>query len=247
MMKYIKNPNLPETKVNTVICGTEDEDILDFFKRNDISIISIKPNNEIDIAVSTHADMAVSHLGNNVIIADKNQKNLQEELCSLNFKVHFAKNEISGKYPQDIALNFAVVGNNIIGNFKYVDENLLNLISDKRKIDVKQGYCKCSILVIDENAVITDDESIYRKTTENGIDSLLVSKGDILLSGHEYGFIGGASGKISKETVVFFGDIRKHKDYEKIVLFTKKHGCNFICTDDKELRDIGGIISIIEE
>jgi hypothetical protein len=121
------------------------------------------------------------------------------------------------------------------------------MISSKKKIEVKQGYCKCSVLIVDENSVITDDESIHRKMSENGIDSLFVSKGDISLPGHEYGFIGGSSGKISKETIIFFGDVRNHRDFKKISEFITNHGCKFICTDSGALRDIGGFISITEE
>lgn len=247
MMKYIQNPNLPQSKVKILICGTEDEAVLDYFRNNDISVIGISPNINIDNAVSTHADMALLHLGNNVVIADKNQTNLSDELQALGIVVNYTQKEIFGNYPSDVALNFAVVGNYVIGNFKYADENLMNMIADKKRINVKQGYCKCSVLIVDENAVITDDESIYRKTTENGIEALLVSKGDISLPGYEYGFIGGASGKISKNTIVFFGDISKHDDFEKIVSFIESHDCKYVCTDNKKLRDIGGFISVIEE
>lgn len=247
MMRYIEKPNLPQGKVKTVICGTSDKSILDFFNRNDISVIYSEPNLKIDSAVSAHADMAALHLGKNVVITDKFQVNLQEKLIASDFEVHSTQKEIAGKYPHDIALNFAVSGNDIIGNFKYADENLLNMVSDMNKIHVKQGYCKCSVLIVDENAIITDDESIFRKMLENGADALLVSKGDISLSGHEYGFIGGASGKISKDTVVFFGNVRAHRDFENIASFIESYGCKYVCTDYNNLRDIGGFISIIEE
>ena len=79
------------------------------------------------------------------------------------------------------------------------------------------------------------------------LTELIHQKGDIALCGHPYGFIGGASGKISDSTVVFFGDIRKHGDFERISEFLHLHGCDFECTDKGSLRDIGGILPIIEE
>ena len=121
-----------------------------------------------------------------------------------------------------------------------------DLVSDMQKIKVNQGYCKCSTLVVKENALITDDESIYHKMRENGTEALLVSKGDIFLKEHDYGFIGGASGKISNDTIVFFGNIFLHRDSEMIISFIREHGCSYLCTDNGPLRDIGGIIPLSE-
>ena len=97
-----------------------------------------------------------------------------------------------------------------------------------------------------DNAVITDDESIYKALCLNGVDTLLISKGDIVLNGHNYGFIGGASYKISESKVLFFGDITKHRDYKKIADFIEKHGCEIIFLDFP-LTDFGGIIPITEK
>lgn len=247
MIKFIINPNLPQGCVDKIICGTDDTDILKFFHDKNITVLANDPNMHIDSAVSTHADMAALHLGDKIIIIDKAQRSLKKALIDNGFCVTETLAEIAGEYPDDIALNFTVTDGYIAGNFTFADDNLLKLLSDKTKIQVKQGYCKCSVLVIDDKAIITDDESIYRKASENGIESLLISKGDVMLSGHEYGFIGGASGKISSDTVVFFGNIKLHRDYEKISCFLKKHGCSYICTDNNSLRDIGGIIPLTEK
>ena len=133
-----------------------------------------------------------------------------------------------------------------MGNFAFADDKLLTLTESLSKLDIKQGYCKCSCLVINENALITDDKSIYNIALKNGVDCLLVSKGDVTLPGHNYGFIGGASGKISKTEVLFFGDVTKHRDYKKIADFIEKHGCKIISLDFP-LTDFGGIIPITEE
>ena len=62
-----------------------------------------------------------------------------------------------------------------------------------------------------------------------------------------YGFIGGASVKIAADSVLFFGDVTRHRDFEKINSFLESHGCGFVCTDNGPLRDIGGAVSLIEE
>ena len=246
MMKFIENPNLPESNVKTVICGTDDKNILAFFEEKGIEIISSERNNLIDSAVSEHADMAAVHLGNKKIVTDKNQTVLIKKLRNIGMTVFETKHDVAGEYPNDVKLNFTVLGKTAIGCFRFADENLKRELVDFNKINVNQGYCKCSVLVVCNNALITDDISIYRKAGENGFDCLSIEKGDVSLPGHEYGFIGGASGKISKNTIVFFGDIRKHRNFHDIENFIKKYNCSFVCTDENELRDIGGIIPIIE-
>ncbi len=247
MNGIINFPNLPKAKVKTLICTDKDKAVMDFFKSEGISVISNQANIDIDPAVSFHTDMAVLHTGKYNIILDKRQSVLREKLTVLGFSVTETSEKIKGSYPSDIKLNIALIGNYAFGNFKYNDKNALSLLDDKTFAPVKQGYTKCSVLVVSENAAITDDESIYRKMIEKGIDGLLISKGDISLSGHDYGFIGGASGKISENEVVFFGDITRHRDFYLISAFLQKHGCSFRCTDNGMLRDIGGIIPLTEE
>ncbi len=247
MMSFVKSPNLPQKKVRAVICSDIDESVISFFNKNSIKAFCNKPNTSIDVAVCSHADMCAVHLGGNKIIVEKTQTDLIKELLNFGFDVTVTDEPIKGDYPNDVKLNFAVIAEHIIGNFKYADTKLSDFINIKNKICVKQGYSKCSVLVVNENAIITDDASISKKCTENGIDCLLIRKGDITLPGHEYGFIGGASGKISKNTVVFFGNVEMHRDFELIKAFLLKHECNYVCIDNENLRDIGGIIELLEE
>ena len=247
MSSFITNPNLPKTKVRKIICGTDDEKILSFFKREQIEVVTFNANPHIDSSIESHADISALHLGGNKIIIDKSQKMLFEKLSALGMDVYTTEKSIEGDYPCDIALNFAVFGEAAVGNFKYADKNLVEQLKNKKLIGVNQGYSKCSMLVINETAIITDDESIHKKMVSYGIESLLVSKGDIVLEGHTYGFIGGASFKISADTVVFFGDATAHRNYPDIKLFAEKYGCKVISTDDGCLRDIGGVVTLTEE
>ncbi len=246
MMSFVEKPNLPSDKASLVVCGTDDELILNFFKKESIKVLKNDKNQNIDTAVASHVDMALLHLGYNKILIDKGQKSLKNILSKHGFKIFETETEIKGSYPNDVKLNVIISGNKVMCNLKYCDSAIHNLLPDKRFIHVNQGYSKCSVLVVNEDAIITDDESVYRKTVNSNVDCLLVSKGDVSLDGHQYGFIGGASGKIKEDTVVFFGDITKHRDFDKINTFLSRHNCSFVCTDTEKLRDIGGIVPLIE-
>ena len=246
MSCFVKNPNLPENNVRCVVCGELCTELNDYLDSKGIERLVMAPNADIDPAVKFHADMAVLYLGDGKVIVDKNQKSLIAGLESLGLSVYLTERNIAGEYPEDIALNFTLISNKILGHFKYADNILLDCAEKLTRINVRQGYCKCSCLVIDANSLITDDKSIYDKAAENGLECLLIAKGDIVLSGHEYGFIGGASAKISKDEVLFFGDITKHRDYKKIAVFLEKHGCKIISLNFP-LTDFGGIIPITEK
>ncbi|MEE1010975.1 MAG: hypothetical protein U0L11_02950 [Acutalibacteraceae bacterium] len=246
MIEFLNNPNLPDNDVVSVICASEDEDVLKFFEESYIEVIPCEANLCVDPSIKNHTDIMALHIGENNIVIDKQQTKLNKKLTDIGMNTLFTKEPVAGEYPDDVKLNFTVIGKDVVGNFRYADDILSEVLKNFDKTSVKQGYCKCSVLVISEKAVITDDQSIYRNLAEKGFDCLLISKGDVFLDGHEYGFIGGASGKISKEKVVFFGDITKHRDFDKIRTFLYAHNCSFVCSDKNKLRDIGGFVPLMQ-
>lgn len=131
---------------------------------------------------------------------------------------------IGFKYPDTVKYNVAKVGNYIIGNEAYTAD----VLKDHFKrcgyewINVKQGYAKCSIVIVDDQSIITSDKGIY-KACKPYLDVLLVEPGHVELEGMDFGFIGGCS--FSNETIVFFnGNLMQHPSYDDIIEFIEgKH------------------------
>lgn len=243
MSSFIEKSNLPSGKVTSLICGGLNEEIISFLKSRDIEIFFTSENNLVDNSLSRHCDLSALYLGEGEIILDRAQKMLEAQLKESGFKVFMSEKNVEGKYPFDCILNYTIIGDCIVGKKEIIDECVREKTQSFKHICVKQGYCKCSVLVVDEKSVITDDESIYRALILEGVDCLLISKGDILLEGHEYGFIGGASGKLSEDEVIFFGDIASHKDFDAIKAFLDKRKIK-ILSFDFPLTDFGGIVSL---
>ncbi len=245
MSDFLKNANLPEGQVTSLICGGLNNVIISHLEKRGIEVIYTKENNFVDKSVSKHCDLSVLYLGEGKIIVDRGQTELISKLKATGFSVTETVKKVEGHYPDDCILNHTIIGEQIIGNSKIFDDSVKEGCKKLDVISVKQGYCKCSILVVDENSIITDDESIARTAGKKGIDCLFISKGDIFLEGHEYGFIGGASGKLSRDEIIFFGDITKHRDYSRIKKFTEERGVKIISLDFP-LADFGGIIPVKE-
>ncbi len=245
MNRFTAESNLPQGMVTSLICGGLNDELISYLRCRGIHILFTEKNLKVDPAVSRHCDLYALYLGDGKIILDREQLELAVKLEAEGFNVIKTQKSVNGAYPDDCILNHTLIGKHIIGNSKIFDGALMKECTDYEVIHTNQGYCRCSVLVVDENSVITDDVSIAHNCREKGFDCLLVSKGDVFLDKHEYGFIGGASGKISKDEIIFFGDITKHRDYDSIKSFIYDRRMKII-SFDFPLTDFGGIIPIKE-
>lgn len=151
---------------------------------------------------------------------------------------------LSSHYPLDIAYNVLISEKIAFANFSYTD-NIVKQTLAKHGIScafISQGYARCSSTIVGDG-VISADPSVIRACMEHGVAVLKIEPGDVLLSGYDYGFLGGASGCI-EETVFFFGDITKHKNYKEIKQFIYNRGFQMEYIEDFPLTDVGTIIGI---
>ena len=151
----------------------------------------------------------------------------------------------SAEYPCDVLFNCVLLGDRLLCN-KHAVSKLILAEATSQKLEIihtNQGYTKCSVCKVDDNAIITSDKSIYKACVEHNIDALLVSADGVGLRGYDCGFIGGASGGDGKN-IYFCGDISLHPDGDKIVEFCKAHGKNVISLSDEGLYDVGSILFI---
>jgi len=197
--------------------------------------------------LSCHPDMFCFNLGkSDWIFFDEVYKTNKNIIDSLDINVIVTKNPVSCEYPRDVGLNAAIVGNNLICNVKYTDIKIIDhaYFTGKNIIDVKQGYTKCSVCIVDENSIITSDESIEQKAAHNNINVLLIEKGNIDLNGYNYGFIGGCTGLINKNKLAFTGNIKNHPNYREIKDFCINRGVEIISLSAQKLYDYGSLLCI---
>lgn len=158
---------------------------------------------------------------------------------------YFAQNDIciGDVYPHDVAMNAACTGRYFIHNLKQTAPQLLSRAEQLGMIlvNVRQGYAKCSTVIVDEDSVITYDHGIAKACEAAGLDVLTVSPGHVLLPGYDTGFIGGASGRIGS-TIVFNGDLTAHLDFSSIVSFIEERGLSVKWFSEWPLTDIGSIL-----
>ena len=241
--RIITNPNLPENTVTCVAIGSKYNKTANSLIDRKIRIIGLEYN-LLPEYLSGHADMQLFHFGNNIIF--KNEIPAGESF--LDFRTEIIPEVLKSEYPGDCPLNCVRIGNKLICNTKTVSKSILDLAEESgiTIIDVKQGYTKCSVCILNENAIITDDESVYKSAQNFFDDTLLISKGSIRLQTKEYGFIGGVTGKLDENVLAFNGRIESHTDHNKIFDILDKY--NIIADEllDEPLEDIGSIIPLSE-
>lgn len=246
-MKYIEKPNLPQGKVTLAAISIQAGESAKKLNSLGIETIKIRPDSRLPEPINSHADIQMLHMSKNSLFV------FDEHLFSGDWVTNFHFNKISevpdNRYPHDVRLNCTIIGNYIICNTKTISKDILKAAesSGLTVINVNQGYSRCSVCVVDENSIITDDESIFRAAGNFLNDTLLISKGSIELNGYDYGFIGGCCGKIDKNKIAFNGAIESHKDYYKITDFLNKKNIECIELCSEPLYDIGGIIPLCEE
>ena len=244
-MKFVKEPNNPVCVSAVLIAQNAPKGVIDGLKKiNILPLFGGKIDYKID-AVSNHIDTQIAHIGDNKFVVSPHLFNHYSFVLPDAFLIK-GESVLCGTYPDDAAYNVASIGKYLIHNLKYTDKIILSE-TKKEKIQVSQGYSKCSICIVDENSVITEDAGIARTLERHNIDVLKISAGDILLPDLEYGFLGGASGKLSKNILAFAGDITSHRDYRRIRDFCLKRNVEPVSLCDGKLTDIGSIIPVLEK
>ena len=206
--------------------------------------LEINYHPEVYEEISSHVDIFVCKMNNNIFIAP-NIKEIELQNAII------GKSKVLEKYPLDIKYNVASIGEYVIHNFKYTDKTILDYIENNelKKINVKQGYTKCSISVTSKNSCITSDKLIANQLLKNGIDVLYVKENNINLLDKDgnptqmKGFIGGATGVI-EDKFILFGDSKYLDNRERILKHINKYGLELVEFKGELIYDYGGIVLV---
>ncbi len=243
----LKNPFVPQDKAGiAIIDGRADNEIKENLLNYGLKVINTCKCEELYDSISYHPDIVIHPINHEKVIVAPNVFDYYKNLLSFHgIKVIKGEKKLSRNYPENIAYNVARISKYAIHNVKYTDEKLKYYIEKEgiEFINVKQGYSKCSLAIISEDAAITSDFSIYKELKKHGVDVLMIKEGFIELPGLNHGFIGGATGMFSKNELFLSGTIYDHPSSLEINVFLKKYNIKPIYLSNKRIIDIGSIIT----
>lgn len=217
--------------------------------KKEFEVIKLPLDASLPAPVWGHSDLLIFRLDNYLITRSSYYRIARREIDYICQKagliLSFSDSEAGDKYPDDCRLCAVVSGDKLIGSMKSTDGEILYLAKrlGYKLINVPQGYAKCSCAVLSDGALITADRGIAAVTLKSGIDTLLISEGEVDLPGYSYGFIGGACG-LCGDKLYFCGDLKKHPDCAAIEEFAHKHNTECISLSNEKLYDVGSLIFI---
>lgn len=238
-------PNLPEENAKIVVMSTNNKELVNRVEELGVKVLPSENLNKLLIFEQYHTDLQFLHYNKDTVFVLKECTSLKENLKKYFPNVIEISKNIDKDYPNNVMLNCVVLNDKLICNSKTIADEVLQMaIKDNLKIiNANQGYTKCSTCIVNENAIITSDKSIY-KSCRNEMDVLLIRQGYIELPGTDYGFIGGSSFKYNRNTLVFTGNIKLHPDYESIKSFAQNYNVELLSLTENTMIDIGSIIPI---
>jgi hypothetical protein len=212
-----------------------------------IESFALSESDKVYRSIASHPDIFIFQGGNNTIIyADSISRALINKLEDRKLMPIPSTISPSGSYPKTAVLNAAEIGNYIIANFGNISPAIADYSKNCNRLPVntRQGYSRCSVVPVGDNALITADEDILKAASKAGIDCCSISPGHVMLPGERYGFLGGACGVLPDKSIIFLGDIRLHPDYEKMKHFFEKHNISYSYLDGLALFDAGSLVFI---
>ena len=250
--QIVKSPGLPNNCAVLAVGEAYRECLEPGFRKLGVECIGIPGNSGIDKRLEYHADLSMIHVMGIIVGCSSNisGSKLEAFLKDAGFLIVEPESQPGHSYPEDAVLNISMLGNHLIYNEKTASKRIIGLFDGKPEythVKVKQGYAGCSICRIDNNSLITADRGIYTSAVQNGIDALLISEGFISLPGFNYGFIGGASIKISEHKIAFTGLLDSHPDKNRIEDFIRAHDIEIEYLTDMNAFDIGGAVQLLEK
>ncbi len=199
-------------------------------------------------AMRRHADLGICVISENTAVCPPDTfMYYKKTLSQYGFNVIKGETNVGCNYPSDSAYNVGIIKDKCFVNKDVCDPELFKLLEEYgyKIIHVKQGYAKCSICMLDENTIITGDESIRKAAEKNDIEAVFVSNESIILDGFNYGFIGGCMGKADKHTLLVNGELEKYKQGQIILNILEDKKITPLPLRKGALLDIGSIIPLM--
>lgn len=248
--KAIVNPFVPNEKVSgAIVDGRISKETMNNFAQMGIHIVETPYCRDLYPQIAGHPDILLHPVTKkDFIVAPNIFTYMKKILLPLGYNAICGEKVLSRNYPDNIAYNVARISKYALHHTKFTDPVLRNLLEENgiTLIHVKQGYSKCSVCVVTDQAIITADRGIAKAVEKLGIEVLLITPGYIALPDMEYGFIGGSTGFVDKKKLAFYGNVYNHPDCKRIIDFLSAFDVEPICLGNGVLKDFGSIIPLIQ-
>ena len=210
-------------------------------------VIKVPAHPNLSGPCASHPDLSFCRIAPNTLVyAKKCNEQLVGTLQQCGLTMIPGETELQSNYPYDIPYNAVRIGQYFLHNLRYTDKVVKKTWQAEglKEISVKQGYTCCSTAVVRDDLVITADTGIAEKLEQTGAMTVLrlPPQKQIQLLPMDYGFIGGATGRIDGNTFAIAGHVKYLENGAEIQAFLQKHGVQLINLTDEKPFDLGTLL-----
>jgi len=206
-------------------------------------VILFETDGITDNEISNHPDIFFCVIGNKIVCAQNTPKKYIERLNKFSSNCTAGNSDVGYDYPANAKYNAVITDRYIIHNKEITDEAILQSVSDKKFINVKQGYTRCNLLPLKNDCFITSDRGIENILKQEGLSCLYVSPKEVLLPGFKHGFFGGACG-VFDNSVFILGSLNYFSEGNAVKNYLTGLGYELCELVDGKLFDGGSILIV---
>ncbi len=204
------------------------------------TVISFQKDDYKPEYLSGHPDVFLFQYRNNIVIAPEIEKFADMNLSVLKCTKSKGYSKVDADYPGCTAYNAAIGDTIFIHNLQFTDKAVESLTAGMRRINVKQGFSRCSTIHLGKDCFITSDKSIMKSLDSAGIECEYLSPEGIILKGCRHGLLGGTAGVLG-DKLFLCGNADFYPEGTALRHITEARNITLIELYEGPLIDCGGI------
>ncbi len=191
-------------------------------------------------AISCHPDVFLFQYNGKLIVAPNIPQEYKDFFQNNNIDYSEGSTTIDETLHNSVAYNCVATSEFLFHKNGMTDLKILQHCNSKHFICLPQAYARCSMIALNNRAIITSDKGIAHALEQHKFDVCYIDPHEIMLPPYPYGFIGGCMG-IRGTTIYIIGSLSHISNGEKLRQFAKKHEYTVVELYSGKLYDGGGI------
>ena len=194
-------------------------------------------------AISCHPDVFLFQHNEQFIVAPNIPQEYKQLFQKHNIDYYEGITKIDESLHNSVAYNCVATSGFLFHKSNMTDPYIAQLCANHTFIHLPQAYTRCSMLALNNQAIITSDKGIAQTLEKQDFDVCYISPHEILLPPYPYGFIGGCMGIVNNRMYIT-GALDYISDGYKLHQFAQKHKHTIVELYDGKLYDGGGIFFV---